>query len=61
MKNMEGLSINFREGLIDFFPIIQFCSCVLACVVYMYYGEYRKATYWFFASGITGTVTWLLK
>lgn len=50
-----------KDFIVKIFPSLQFVTCILACIVYLYYKEYRQACYWFFAAGITGTVAYLLK
>jgi hypothetical protein len=50
-----------KEIAIKLFPTIQMLSCVGACTIYTWYGEWRQALYWFFAAGLTAVVTYLLK
>ncbi len=38
-------------------PVAQFVLCLGASLIYFVTGDWRHGLYWFFAAGITGTVT----
>jgi len=56
-KNMMGLGKSNMK-LTQAFPTILIVLDVMAAIVYMCYGDWRKACYWLFAAGLTFVVTY---
>jgi hypothetical protein len=56
-KTVKNKPNNGELAMTKLFPVTLIVLDMLAGIVYLCAGDYRRAIYWWFAAGLTATVT----